>query len=74
MKAPLIALALATIVVGCDRGSVDASLGVLNDHGNMSSPTVLFVLDKLLRSGRTGPIVGMAFGPGLAGEAFLIDA
>lgn len=31
MKAPLIALALATIVVGCDRGSVDASKVAFED-------------------------------------------
>lgn len=60
--------------LGADQGSVDASLGVLSDHGNMSSPTVLFVLERLLRAGRRGPLVGMAFGPGLAGEAMLIDA
>jgi len=60
--------------LGADQESVEASLGVLSDHGNMSSATVLFVLERLLRAGRTGPLVGMAFGPGLAGEAILIEA
>lgn len=63
--------------------AVQASLGlpsetgalsreVLAEHGNMSSPTVLFVLDRLRRSGVPGPYVAMAFGPGLTGEAALL--
>lgn len=48
---------------------------VLNDYGNMSSPTVLFVLEKILTELRTGinhnPIIfGAAFGPGLTMETF----
>lgn len=49
----------------------DASLGVLRDNGNMSSPTVLFILDQLWRSNTPRPWLAMAFGPGLAGEAAL---
>jgi predicted naringenin-chalcone synthase len=48
------------------------SLDVLAEHGNMSSPTVLFVLERLLRADTPRPIVALAFGPGLAGEALLI--
>ena len=45
------------------------SRAVLREHGNMSSPTVLFVLDRLRRNAESGPIVALAFGPGLMAEA-----
>ncbi len=45
------------------------SRGVLADHGNMSSPTVLFVLRRLLAEQRAGIVCAMAFGPGLTLEA-----
>jgi predicted naringenin-chalcone synthase len=44
---------------------------VLTQHGNMSSPTVLFILDQLRRRGAPRPCVAMGFGPGLAAEAAL---
>ena len=47
------------------------SRSVLAEHGNMSSPTVLFVLDRLRRSGAPLPCVALGFGPGLAIEATL---
>ncbi|MFO0832997.1 MAG: type III polyketide synthase [Phycisphaerales bacterium] len=48
-----------------------ASREVLAQHGNMSSPTVLFVLDRLRRAARM-PAVMLAFGPGLHAEAALV--
>jgi predicted naringenin-chalcone synthase len=50
-----------------------ASRAILNDFGNMSSATLLFILDRLHREGAARPWVGMAFGPGLAGEALVVD-
>ena len=50
----------------------DASRQILRTHGNMSSPTVLFILDRLRRSGTPRPWVALAFGPGLTIEACLI--
>jgi alkylresorcinol/alkylpyrone synthase len=49
---------------------------VLAEHGNMSSVTVLFVLDEMLRT--SGLVCGEkgvlgAFGPGFAAELALID-
>jgi predicted naringenin-chalcone synthase len=49
-----------------------ASRETLAVHGNMSSPTVLFILDRLLTQGVRGPVVMLAFGPGLTAEAALI--
>jgi predicted naringenin-chalcone synthase len=50
-----------------------ASREVLARYGNMSSPTVLFVLDALQQRGVDGPCVMLAFGPGLTIEAALAD-
>lgn len=58
--------------LGLPEGACRDSLGVLREHGNMSSPTVLFVLDRLLCRGR-GPVVALAFGPGLCGEGVLLS-
>jgi predicted naringenin-chalcone synthase len=49
------------------------SLAVLAEYGNMSSPTVLFILDRLRRRGAARPCVALAFGPGIAIEAALLN-
>jgi alkylresorcinol/alkylpyrone synthase len=49
---------------------------VLRDYGNMSSPTILFVLDAIQRSGEPRPGdygVLLGFGPGLTIEGALIQ-
>jgi predicted naringenin-chalcone synthase len=48
-----------------------ASREVLATYGNMSSPTILFVLDRLRHEGARMPCVALGFGPGLAAEAAL---
>lgn len=50
-----------------------ASYNVLEHYGNMSSPTVLFILEQLKREEKTGPCVVLGFGPGLTIEAMLLD-
>jgi predicted naringenin-chalcone synthase len=45
---------------------------VLADHGNMSSPTMLFILERFARSDRQGPWLMLGFGPGLEVEVALI--
>ncbi len=47
------------------------SRGVLADYGNMSSPTVLFVIDRLRKQNAPRPCVALGFGPGLVAEAAL---
>lgn len=54
------------------------SYRVLNDYGNMSSPTILFVLkeimDSLINKKEKGThIFGAAFGPGLTMETFILS-
>ncbi len=50
---------------------LSTSRSVLNDHGNMSSATIMFVLARMLESGggeKRG--LAMAFGPGMVAETF----
>jgi len=67
-------LAAAAEAIGLDAAALDASWAVLAGHGNMSSATILFILDRLLVPrplGADGPCVALAFGPGLTVEAAL---
>ena len=51
------------------QGDLAAARGVLHDYGNMSSGTVMFVLERLMRQAEAGaPGCAMAFGPGLVAE------
>jgi predicted naringenin-chalcone synthase len=58
------------------ESAVAPSFDVLGEYGNMSSPTVLFVLDRCLAHGpRPGALgVAVAFGPGLTLESMLVRA
>ncbi|WP_416906952.1 MAG: type III polyketide synthase [Polymorphobacter sp.] len=59
-----------------DGAALGRSRAVLNDCGNMSSATLMFVLARMLgdvadgRAPRGAPGMAMAFGPGLAAESF----
>lgn len=50
-----------------------SSRKVLSEYGNMSSPTILFVLKELMQGLNESPanIFGVAFGPGLTMETFI---
>jgi predicted naringenin-chalcone synthase len=58
--------------MGLPIEALDASFHVLNRYGNMSSPTVAFVIDHLRRTGAPWPCVAIGFGPGLTTEAALL--
>lgn len=58
--------------VGLERGGLEVPREVLATHGNMSSPTVLFIVERLRAEGAPRPCVALAFGPGLVVEATLI--
>jgi len=47
--------------------ALNASRGVLSEFGNMSSATVIFVIERLMRE-RPANGIALAFGPGLAME------
>jgi predicted naringenin-chalcone synthase len=53
-------------------GATAAARAVFAECGNMSSPTVLFILDRLRQAGAARPCVALGFGPGLMAEAVLI--
>lgn len=49
----------------------EAARAVLAEYGNMSSPTVLFLVEHLQKMQAPRPCVALAFGPGLTAEAAL---
>jgi len=56
-------------VTGQPEGALEDSRGVLRDYGNMSSPTVLFVLKRFLkRQPEVGKGILSAMGPGFSIE------
>jgi predicted naringenin-chalcone synthase len=63
----------STAQINASSALLADSRAVLAEYGNMSSPTVLFVLDRLLKRGAERPIVVLAFGPGIAIEAALLQ-
>ena len=55
-----------------DPTALSASRSVLNDYGNMSSGTVMFVLDRIMRAAGKGQRgCAMSFGPGLVAETMM---
>ncbi len=58
--------------IGLAEEALSDSREVLADFGNMSSPTILFILDRMQRRGAARPCVVLAFGPGLTIEATLL--
>jgi predicted naringenin-chalcone synthase len=62
--------------LGLSEADLACSRAVLREFGNMSSPTILFVLEALQRSSQPAPGdygLLMAFGPGLTMEAALVQ-
>lgn len=57
--------------VGIEPEQTAAARAVLSECGNMSSPTILFILERMRSEGAHLPCVALAFGPGLAVEAAL---
>jgi len=58
------------------NGHLDPSYQVLKEYGNMSSATILFVLQRMMSSldyGRPNILFGAAFGPGLTMESFIVS-
>ena len=61
--------------LGLSPQSLEVSQSVLADHGNMSSPTVLFILERLSQQRpNANYCVLLAFGPGLCIEAVLLSS
>ena len=61
--------------LGLSREALCSSRQVLEHFGNMSSATVMFVLECLMRRARPGDLgCAMSFGPGLTAETMLFHA
>jgi alkylresorcinol/alkylpyrone synthase len=59
---------------GLGQGTLDHEREVLADHGNMSSPTVLFILDRARRAGLPNRSVVSALGPGFTASSVTLAA
>lgn len=56
--------------IGLNTQDLEASYKILREYGNMSSPTLLFVLKELMKHPSKKALFGAAFGPGLTMETF----
>lgn len=59
------------------NGQLQNCYDILSEYGNMSSPTILFVLKRIkgsLDKNQNSKIFGAAFGPGLTMETFVLSA
>jgi len=65
-------LSAVTETLGLDPALIEPSRSVLRDCGNMSSPTLLFIIERLRLNGAPAPCLAMAFGPGLCVEVALL--
>jgi prepilin-type processing-associated H-X9-DG protein len=65
-------LQAASVGLSLDQSQLQASREVLSQYGNMSSPTLLFIMERWVRRGLDGPMVAIGFGPGLVAEATLL--
>ncbi len=65
---------LSAVESGLDlrAGQLDAARAVLSDHGNMSSATMLFIIDRFISNQQPKPWLMLGFGPGLEIEVALI--
>ena len=59
--------------LGLTDSQVRSSLEVLSSCGNMSSGTILFVLDRELRRASRDPVAALGFGPGLTMEGAVLS-
>jgi predicted naringenin-chalcone synthase len=65
-------LSAVETALNLDARATATSRDVLREHGNLSSPTVLFVLQRMMQDGAPRPCLMLAFGPGLVAEAALV--
>jgi predicted naringenin-chalcone synthase len=59
--------------LGLDESAVASARDVLTQHGNMSSSTLWFLLERIRQEPRPGLIYACGFGPGLTLESALLS-
>ena len=57
-----------------NQGELNLEREVLRDYGNMSAPTVMFVLERLIERGLPDKTMMTAFGPGFTCAGLLLEA
>jgi alkylresorcinol/alkylpyrone synthase len=57
-----------------NQGELNLEREVLRDYGNMSAPTVMFVLERLLERGLPDKVLMTAFGPGFTCAGLMLEA
>jgi alkylresorcinol/alkylpyrone synthase len=57
-----------------NQGELNLEREVLRDYGNMSAPTVIFVLERLLEQGLPDRVLMTAFGPGFTCAGLMLEA
>lgn len=57
-----------------NQGELNIEREVLRDFGNMSAPTVMFVLERLLQRGLPDRVLMTAFGPGFTCAGLMLEA
>lgn len=57
-----------------DQGTLDHERTVIANYGNMSSPTVLFVLERVIAAGLPGRVVLSALGPGFSAACLALTS
>jgi alkylresorcinol/alkylpyrone synthase len=62
------------VALDLQKGTLRDEREVLRGYGNMSAPTVLFVLERALRRGLRGPAVLSALGPGFTANFLALEA
>lgn len=63
--------------LGFTNGQLQPCYDILREYGNMSSPTVLFVLERIMKDlnrQEPGKIFAAAFGPGLTMETIILSS
>lgn len=65
-------LSAVEAALGLEDQATAVSREVLREYGNLSSPTVLFILQRLMERSARRPCVMLAFGPGLVAETALL--
>jgi alkylresorcinol/alkylpyrone synthase len=62
------------VALDLQKGTLRDEREVLRNYGNMSAPTVLFVLERVLQRGLRGPAMLSALGPGFTVNLLALEA
>jgi alkylresorcinol/alkylpyrone synthase len=67
-------LAAVEAALSLDPGTLADERAVLRDYGNMSAPTVMFVIERALKQRWSGSAIASALGPGFTASFLAVEA